>query len=230
MDLSPLISPFYVVFLFLIPLLIITAFLKSAYFKGKFGEFLVNAFLKLFLPKSEYHPINNVTFPTHDGTTQTDHIVVSKFSIFVIETKNLKGSIFGSPNQKTWTQKIYKHTNKFQNPLHQNYKHVKVLEDYLDVDSDSIFSVIVFIGDSTFKTDMPENVTYAWGCVKYIKSRKLIKFKDQEISNIINKITGGILQPSFKTDIQHVSYLKQAKQSPLFENTCPKCGSTLVLR
>ena len=43
----------------------------------------------------------------------------------------MKGWIFGLANQKTWTQKIYKHTNKFQNPLHQNYKHVKTLEAQL---------------------------------------------------------------------------------------------------
>ena len=68
----------------------------------------------------------------------------------------MKGWIFGSANQKQWTQQIFKHKSKFQNPLHQNYKHVKTLEDLLLIGSnaknDSVFSVIIFIGDSTFKT------------------------------------------------------------------------------
>jgi restriction system protein len=69
------------------------------------GEFLVNTAARLFLPKDEYHLIKNVTLPTDDGTTQIDHIIVSRYGVFVIETKNMKGWIFGSANQRTWTQK-----------------------------------------------------------------------------------------------------------------------------
>ncbi|MGR5279715.1 nuclease-related domain-containing protein, partial [Vibrio rotiferianus] len=90
-----------------------------------------------------------------------DHIVVSKYGIFVVETKNMKGWIFGSARQRQWTQKIYRHSSKFQNPLHQNYKHIKALETLLGCSEEHLHSVIVFIGDSTFKTEMPPNVTYA---------------------------------------------------------------------
>ena len=63
------------------------------------GEFLVNFLLTKFLPKEHYTLIKNVTLPTDDGTTQIDHIVVSEFGLFVIETKNMKGWIFGSANK-----------------------------------------------------------------------------------------------------------------------------------
>ena len=82
------------------------------------GEFAVNVSAKLLLDKERYHLIKDVTLPTTDGTTQIDHIIVSIYGVFVVETKNMKGWIFGSPQQKTWTQKIYKHSQKFQNPLH----------------------------------------------------------------------------------------------------------------
>ncbi len=90
------------------------------------GEAFVNSAIKRKLDKTKYHLIKDVTLPTVDGTTQVDHIIVSKFCIFVIETKNMKGWIFGGERQKTWTQSIYKNKNKFQNPLHQNYKHIKL--------------------------------------------------------------------------------------------------------
>jgi restriction system protein len=83
-----------------------------------------------------------VTLPTEDGTTQIDHVIVSRYGVFVIETKNLKGWIFGSPQQKTWTQKIYRHTTKFQNPLHQDYKHTQTLQAALELDPEKIFPVI----------------------------------------------------------------------------------------
>ena len=93
-----------------------------------------------------YHLIKNVTFPTEDGTTQIDHVIVSIYGIFVIETKNYKGWIFGREKQKEWTQQIYKTKNKFQNPLRQNYKHTKTLEKLLNLSDKEIYSVIVFIG------------------------------------------------------------------------------------
>jgi len=70
-----------------------------------------------------------------------------------------------------WTQQIFKSKHTFQNPLHQNYKHTKTLESILGVESDKLFSVVVFVGDSTFKTTMPENVTYAGGYISFIKSK-----------------------------------------------------------
>ena len=90
-------------------LLLVAAFLKSPTGKGLIGELLVNIAINLRLDKTKYKLLKNITLPTDDGSTQIDHIIVSEFGIFVIETKNMKGWIFGSENQKTWTQKIYKH-------------------------------------------------------------------------------------------------------------------------
>jgi hypothetical protein len=195
-------------FLFFIPLILLVSFLKSPFFKGLFGEALVNWGIKFLLDKNLYHLFKNVTIPTDNGTTQIDHILVSKYGIFVLETKNMKGWIFGNPNQKTWTQVIYKHKNKFQNPLHQNYKHVKELESCMGVEGHKIFSVIVFIGDSTFKTEMPENVTYGMRCISYIKEKKEVLLTDEEVKRIIGKIESGRLKPTIKTHINHVNHVK----------------------
>ena len=97
---------------YLIPISFAISILKSRWFKGVFGEFLVNRLL-LQLPGSDYTLLKDVTLPAQDGTTQIDHIVVSKFGIFVVETKNMKGWIFGSAHQKLWTQKIYRHFINF---------------------------------------------------------------------------------------------------------------------
>jgi restriction system protein len=89
------------------------------FMKGVLREFQVNLIARLFLDKQVYTLFKNVTLPTEDGTTQIDHVIVSRYGLFVIETKNMKGWIFGSAQQKIWTQKIYRHTSKFQNPLYQ---------------------------------------------------------------------------------------------------------------
>ena len=215
---------------YLIPIFIFAIVIKSAWFKGVLGEWQVNLLIKFFLDKNDYHLIKNVTLPTEDGTTQIDHIIVSIYGIFVVETKNMKGWIFGSENQKQWTQQIFKHKSKFQNPLHQNYKHVKTLEACLNAKNDCIFSVIIFIGDSTFKTKMPDNVRFARGGINYIKNKTDIVFNDEAVTNIIEQIESGRLERSFKTDRQHVKHVKEIVKEKSDTKSCTKCGSNMVLR
>lgn len=97
MDLSSIVIQMIGNFWFLIPLVILDSLAKSPWFKGIIGEFIVNLSAKLFMDKKQYHLIKNVTLPTEDGSTQIDHIIVSKYGVFVVETKNMKGWIF-NPN------------------------------------------------------------------------------------------------------------------------------------
>ena len=230
MDVISIISPLLNILWYLIPLMIIAAIVKSAWFKGVFGEFFVNVLIKHSLDKRVYHLIKNVTLPTDDGTTQIDHIVISTFGVFVIETKNMKGWIFGSADQKQWTQKIYKYSSKFQNPLHQNYKHLKTLEACLNIPADSLFSVVVFVGDSTFKTTMPDNVVYARGCIDFIQSKTDVRLTQQQVDQAIAVIKSGRLKPSIKTNREHVRHVKEIIETKNDEKICPKCGSKMVIR
>jgi len=235
-DFSTLFTQLLSTYWWAIPLLIFAALFKSAWFKGFIGEAMVNMAARLFLDKNDYHLIKNVTIPTEDGTTQIDHIIVSRFGVFVVETKNMKGWIFGNERQKTWTQQIYRSKHKFQNPLHQNYKHTKTLEAALGLATDKLFSVVVFVGDSTFKTAMPENVTYGSGYIRYIKSKTVVLLTEAEVQQVIQQIADGRLKSSIKTHIQHVRHVKEivATKKELASSpatkTCPKCGSEMVLR
>ncbi|HHC6693695.1 nuclease [Vibrio parahaemolyticus] len=214
---------------YLVPLLLIVSVFKSRWLKGVFGEFLVNRLLSK-LPESDYTLIKDVTLPTSDGTTQVDHIVVSKYGIFVVETKNMKGWIFGSARQKQWTQKIYRHSSKFQNPLHQNYKHIKALETLLGCSEEHLHSVIVFIGDSTFKTEMPPNVTYARGSIRYIQQFNEVVFSDKDYARLTESINQIKLKRGVITDLKHRKHVKEVVTSKASSNQCPRCGSEMVLR
>ncbi|ALG52034.1 nuclease-related domain-containing protein [Vibrio parahaemolyticus] len=214
---------------YLVPLLLIVSVFKSRWLKGVFGEFLVNRLLSK-LPESDYTLIKDVTLPTNDGTTQVDHIVVSRYGIFVVETKNMKGWIFGSARQKQWTQKIYRHSSKFQNPLHQNYKHIKALETLLGCSEEHLHSVIVFIGDSTFKTEMPPNVTYARGSIRYIQQFNDVVFSDNDYARLTESINRLKLKRGVITDLKHRKHAKEVVASKVSSNECPRCGSEMVLR
>jgi len=212
-----------------IPLLFIAALLKSPSVKGFFGELYIRGSAKYFLDKSIYHAVHNVTFETLDGTTQIDHIFVSQYGIFVVEAKNYSGWIYGDESKTTWTQKLYKKTYRFQNPLHQNYKHLKTLENTLKISSDKLHSIVVFVGDSTFKTRMPPNVVTAATYVSYIKSIKVPMISSAEVQDILSVIQNKRLSPTFSTNRQHVRNL-QARFDGTIPMHCPKCGGSLILR
>ncbi|MGU9544976.1 nuclease-related domain-containing protein [Bacillus cereus] len=96
--------------------------------KGKVGEKLVKRVLSKLEPK-KYYVLHNVTVYTEYGdTTQIDHIVIAETGVFVIETKNYEGWIYGTEKAARWTQGIFRKKQSFQNPLRQNYKHMKAIE------------------------------------------------------------------------------------------------------
>lgn len=211
------------------PLLIAGAVVKTPWFKGLFGEWIVRMSAKFLLDPKEYRSIHNVTLKTPDGTTQIDHIFVSRFGVFVVETKNYSGWIFGEEHQPMWTQKLFKITNKFQNPLRQNHKHVKALEALLNLPAEQIHSVIVFVGSGEFKTEMPPNVTYAGGYIPYIKSKTEIFLSPSEVEAVSAAISTGRMTPSLATNREHVKNV-QRRLAPDASRSCPKCGAQMVLR
>jgi hypothetical protein len=167
--------------------------------------------------------------PTPDGTTQIDHIFVSCFGIFVVETKNMKGWIFGAENQAQWTQKIFRKSFRFQNPLRQNYKHAKALEAALDVPPETIHSVVVFIGGGTFKSPMPANVTSGLGYITYIKSFRKVVLTEAEVQEVLAKIQSRRYARTRETHRKHIHQL-ETRSDPNAARRCPKCGSDMVLR
>lgn len=197
----------------------------SSLISGWFGE-VQGSLAHLFLDSDTYFKLNNVTIPTSNGTTQIDHLIVSKFGIFVVETKNMKGWIFGGEQDRQWTQSLFGKKYRFQNPLHQNYRHTRALSQFLGIEHDKIYSVVMFWGDCKLKTPMPSNVL-THGYLSYFKSRSQVIFSDEEVQQLVAAINNGMLPQTWGTRQRHVADLKERFSST---TTCPKCGNALVLR
>lgn len=99
------------------------------------------------------------TIRMDDGTTQVDHILVSRFGVFVIETKHYAGWLVADEAGQNWTQVRFRARFKFQNPILQNARHVRAVRGLLDsLPPDAIKSLVVFTGDAEFKTEIPQGV------------------------------------------------------------------------
>ncbi|WP_269915228.1 nuclease-related domain-containing protein [Acinetobacter sp. HY1485] len=185
---------------------------SKAHVQGKQGEQIVQQhYCDHFCQKSTVL-LNDCTFVIHDGhTTQIDHILVSPFGVFVIETKNYQGWIFGSERQKQWTVCLGSKKFQFQNPLHQNYLHLKTLVELFEseVEEQHFHSVVVFVGKSEFKTDMPANVCQGEHWVHHIKNFKKPILSAQQVQSIVKKLEANALKKGFETDCQHIENLKK---------------------
>lgn len=192
----------------------IVIFLTSPEMKGKMGEIMIIAHVDKYL-NDDYILLNNCTFKDEQGrTTQVDHILISVYGIFVIETKNYKGWIYAHQYQKQWTQKLGKQSYQFQNPLHQNYRHVKVLEVILSdlIESTHIHSLVVFTPKSEFKTALPQNVFQGKTWIEYVKSFQQPVIQPMRAKRIRFCLEKERLEPSRKTDREHIQQLQEEKQ------------------
>lgn len=206
----------------------------KSFIKGKFAEAMSNITLELALDKNIYTLHKNVTLEIEEDTTQIDHIIISKYGIFVIETKNYGGWIYGGEHQKQWTQKLYKKSFKFQNPLHQNYKHIKFLQSILSIpnvmelEERDFISLIHFTGErAELKTELPNNVMTS-GVLPFIKEHEEIKLSDIKIKILNERLETKKLKACIKTDILHVKNLKE-KHKKEEENTKKLTTSKLAL-
>jgi restriction system protein len=200
----------------------IGAYRRSPTVKGARGERRVNSILDRQLPSREYEVFHDVTLHTSQGPTQIDHIVVSRYGVFVVETKNYTGWIFGDAKSKQWTQTIYGKKSRFQNPLRQNFKHTKAVESFLSLSPRYVHSVVVFVGDAELKTDLPENVTHLQELCTYILS-----FRDLLLDTSRVRVITMML-----SDHKEGRKFRQPSTPDVvpYEPLCPKCGERMVLR
>jgi hypothetical protein len=122
--------------------------------KGGLGEWAVNRALLDQLDPLHYHVLADLLLPDgHGELTQIDHVVVSPFGVFVIETKNWDCWIFGTEKDRQWTLK-YRRGRKVatQNPLHQNAKHVRVICEWLQIKPEHCHNLVFINPVSTLKT------------------------------------------------------------------------------
>ena len=185
-------------------------FFRSAKGKGYLGEAVVGLAVLRRLDSRLYRVFHDLYLPRPDGkgTTQIDHVVVSRYGIFVIETKNMTGWIFGDANSRQWTQSIYSKKQRFQNPLHQNALHVNALARLLELPAICLHNLVFFVGDATLKTDLPANVMTR-GLRSFIEAWQDEVIASRDLSRVIERLEAVEAGTNRKTaHREHVLQLK----------------------
>lgn len=232
---------FLLVILVFIVWVLVKFFCEPSLLKGREGERHVARLLRR-LPPEEYIVLNDLMLPDKDGsTTQVDHVVISRAGIFLIETKNYSGWIFGDANGKEWTQCLLSYSGSekfhFQNPIRQNWRHIYVMAEALKLPRTFFKNVVAFGEEAMFKTYMPENVLYFNDLICYITSFQECYFNLGQMQNLEQRLLAIDAGVSEEARNNHVVNLRRRHevvlQSVVSQEDvpkCPRCGSSMVLR
>ena len=185
---------------------------------GKRGEKLIKNILIDNGLGSEERILNNVYIPYKDKTSEVDVLLLHETGIYVFESKNYSGWIFGDENQYKWTQMINKNTKeKFYNPIKQNITHMNALSKFLGIDKTKMKSYIVFSERCELKK-VPEN-SKQYKVLKRNRLSEFIKadieqsekiFTEEEIRNIFEKLK-PIANVSKEVKKKHIEDIEKVK-------------------
>lgn len=214
----------------IVVLLLIIAFEPKI--KGYVGEKCVSSMLK-GLPSDKYIVLNNIMLNSDHGLTQIDHMAISVYGIFVIETKNYKGWITGGEYAENWTKNVYGNKYSFRNPLKQNYAHIRSVMNLINIDDPDLFiSIVVFSNEASIKVKTDKNVINFRMLKKCILSYKNVVFSPSEIIRIAELISNSNVD-SKETRKEHIDQINRnvsLRKNCARNGICPRCGHSLVLR
>lgn len=208
---------------------------------GEIGEQCVIRELS-WLPK-EYITLNDILLPTQYGTTQIDHIVVSPYGIFVIETKNYKGCIWGHQDSKEWKQGLLGKKNyvgwsneqyKFQNPIHQNLLHFRAVRSVLkNIGDFTIIPIVAFSDSAELNITAPNHIVINWRDLhSVIQSYNHQCISPENVQRIIERLStvNIITEGSREQHTLRIQTKQQIRELAIANRRCPKCGGNLVER
>lgn len=214
---------------------------------GEYGEAQVASYLES-LP-AEYTIFNDVIIQHQGTTTQIDHIVISKYGVFAIETKNYRGVIYGTDKRQNWTQiiktnviyprkpwKVYTHIAKstFYNPVKQAWGHCFVLKDLLkEFPHLPIVPIVVFAGYADLSNIQTNNyVVYNTHVLSVITKYQSIFLSEKGLQ----RVREIIQSQNARCEINNQTHVNNIRQKRLEaerlseSGICPRCGGTLVRR
>lgn len=219
-------NPYY--WIVMITILLICAILikYSSNIIGWFGELWTKKELKK-LPKETYTILNDIMLNEDGHTHQIDHIVVSKYGIFVIETKQFNGYITGDKYDKKWVRH-FKGNKKmyYTNPVRQNYGHVKAISELLHIEDYKVFNKVCISSNAkiNIKDDGEVSLLHQLSEDIMAINKEIIEDPKTIVKNILEKNI-----KDKKERKKHINYVNNHKDT-IQENMCPKCGGKLVIR
>ena len=194
--------------------------------RGENGEAFVAAMLT-HLPSDEYIILNDISIKDELGVHQIDHIVISRYGIFVIETKEYHGVIKGDRFDKQWVQFTFNDKNYVVNPINQNYGHIKALSKCLNMPINKFINIICLTSAYDVEVINEGELTRSFNLLDKIRWYKDVLINDN-VFDIKNKLLVANCSVTVQDKYGHEQYVRNKSLENKFK--CPKCGGLLIKR
>lgn len=207
--------------------------LKKAFdpiaYKGEIGE--VSVARKLGQLNEYKKIINNIYINDQGKSRQIDHIAITQHGVFVIETKNYAGAIYGKESSTQWKQYLNKKCFEFKNPIHQNYAHFKIVESLISDITKNIEPLVVFTRRCNLKVITQSKVMYEEELIKYIKSKENV-LTEEKIDCIYEKLIQEQITNTeqIRDHNYNVQRYTEYKSKVAERGVCPRCGGEMIKR
>lgn len=200
--------------------------------KGARAERRVHSKLASLPP--EYMVFDNVLFQSNDRSVQIDHIVVSPYGIFVVETKGYHGYIYGSENVDYWTQSLSGVKTQFYSPVLQNIGHVRFLAYLLkEIGHPPIVPIVVFDNEATLSIHAEFNIIINRRELRRtIRRYRKVVITPEQIDFIVHAIEANRREGrgAARAHKRYARMRQREAQQRRDMGLCPRCGGRLVER
>ncbi|MEL4394226.1 nuclease-related domain-containing protein [Shewanella algae] len=181
---------------------------------GENGEEAIAQCIRETLVGGNFKLYRNILLQTADGDeTEIDLLLLTVNGILVIESKNYSGWIFADPYSKHWVQHLYRSKCRFQNPLHQNYKHCLAVAHILGTNR-GIRSLVVFGPRASFKTAVPQNVIQLAQLDDYLQGFRQTLFTEDELMQFELCLQQASEASTVEARERHIARLKSRRIEP----------------
>jgi hypothetical protein len=182
--------------IWIVPLVLIIAFLLSPRFRGDIAESRTRRILAAGLEKSRYTILNDVELPAGGGTVHVDHIVVSRSGVFVIESQYASGMVSGSEFQDRWKQQHWGRARRIENPMHQNAVQAETLGRLLGMPQTKIHRIVVLSGHKGLRTKAPDHLVPAEQLIRYIRKKGTYVLEPEQADRALKAIEQARVKPA----------------------------------
>ena len=207
---------------------------------GEYGERRVSSYLE-DLPCEDYRVYNDLLIRDGNYTTQVDHIIISRYGVFVLETKNIHGKVYGSGNSEYWKQYLpdrgyrrygFTQEHQLRNPVWQNAGHIKSLRRLVFGNDIPVYGIVVFPTETDLYVNSEQPVLHMWDVVPFIKQYRDEVLSTEQMSYYRRQLFEVIStsESDRKSHLENVYRNQERRDAAVASGRCPLCGGNLVLR
>lgn len=170
-------------------------YLGSPRHGGRMAYTRVRRLLRQSLDARRYTQFHDLLLPTGGGTERADHVVVSRFGIFIIVSEHRPGVISGGESQELWKQTRLGRNRRWPNPLYRAKLQMEDLQRVLGIPRKCFHLVVAVSGQDKPLKKVPERVLPMNRLLPFIRSKSDQLLTPEQSDRAVKALAESTVRP-----------------------------------